>query len=203
MTSRKTGRPIEILLVKDNPGDARLVKEALKDGKVLNELHVAKDGVEALDFLKRKGRYADAVHPDLVLLDLNLPKTGTKSLPEELKRLEPNGDYRQVDVVRVPRSTIDLNGHVNNTEYVRWGMDALSREFMLEKSIRSVQATYLSEVFEGDELDLLVSVEDTPSTSSMQAQAEIRGRDALVTFGVLGRKSGTDTNVFLMVVNIA
>jgi len=119
----------------------------------------------------------------LFRLDLNLPKTGIKALPDELRRLEPHSDYREVDVVRVPRSSIDLNGHVNNTEYVRWGIDALSRTFKLEENIRCVQATYLSEVFEGDELDLL-------ATSKTGVQ-----------FSVLGKKSGTETNVFLMEVS--
>jgi chemotaxis family two-component system response regulator Rcp1 len=96
MTSEKTGIPIEILLVEDNPGDARLVKEALKDGKVLNELHVAKDGVEALDFLKREGEYADAVHPDLILLDLNLPK---KSGHEVLAEIKGDPDLKRIPVV--------------------------------------------------------------------------------------------------------
>ena len=81
---------------------------------------------------------------------------------------------------------------------MRWGIDALSRTFKLDENIRGVQATYLSEVFEGDELDLLVSVAGIPSISPKQAQAAIRGRDALDTFGVLGRKSGTNTNVFLL-----
>ncbi len=119
----------------------------------------------------------------LFRLDLNLPKTGVKALPDELNRLEPKNDYSQVDMVRVPYSSIDLNGHVNNTEYVRWGIDALSRAFKLNENIRCVQATYLSEVFEGDELDLL-------------ATSGVSGR-----FGVLGRKSGTETNVFLMEVS--
>jgi len=121
---------------------------------------------------------------NLFKLDLNLPKTGTKALPDELNRLEPDSDYCVGAVreppVRVPRSAIDLNGHVNNTEYVRWGIDALSRTFKINENIRCVQATYLSEVFEGDELDLL-------ATSKTGGQ-----------FGVLGRKSGTETNVFLM-----
>lgn len=68
------GRPIEILLVEDNPGDVRLTQEALKDGKLQNNMHVVGDGVEALAFLRREGKYADAIRPDLILLDLNLPR---------------------------------------------------------------------------------------------------------------------------------
>jgi chemotaxis family two-component system response regulator Rcp1 len=96
MISEKNGRPIEILLVEDNPGDARLVKEALKDGKVLNELHVVSDGVEALDFLRRRGRYADAIHPDLILLDLNLPK---KSGHEVLAEIKDDPELKRIPVV--------------------------------------------------------------------------------------------------------
>ena len=96
MTNGKTGRPIDILLVEDNPGDARLVKEALRDGKVLNELHMVKDGVEALNFLKRKGGYADAVHPDLILLDLNLPK---KDGREVLAEIKGDPDLKRIPVV--------------------------------------------------------------------------------------------------------
>ena len=66
--------PIEILLVEDNPGDVRLTQEALKEGKVYSNLHWAKDGVEALEFLQREGKHASAPRPDLILLDLNLPK---------------------------------------------------------------------------------------------------------------------------------
>ena len=66
--------PIEILLVEDNPGDVRLTQEALKEGKVYSNLHWAKDGVEALEFLQREGKHADAPRPDIILLDLNLPK---------------------------------------------------------------------------------------------------------------------------------
>ncbi|HEX8362851.1 MAG TPA: response regulator [Longimicrobium sp.] len=78
-------RPIEVLLVEDNPGDVRLTREALKEGKVHNNLHVAPDGVEALAFLRREGAYADAVRPDLILLDLNLPRKGGREVLEEVK----------------------------------------------------------------------------------------------------------------------
>jgi CheY-like chemotaxis protein len=67
-------RPIEILLVEDNPGDVRLTREALKEAKVSNTLHVVEDGVAALDFLYRRGAYGKVARPDLILLDLNLPK---------------------------------------------------------------------------------------------------------------------------------
>jgi acyl-ACP thioesterase len=94
---------------------------------------------------------------NLFRLDLGLPKIGEKALSEELVRLEPQDDYSEVDRISVPYSSIDLNGHVNNTEYVRWGMDALRKAFKFEGNIRSIHATYLSEVFEDDELDLTLS----------------------------------------------
>jgi CheY-like chemotaxis protein len=74
---------VEILLVEDNPGDIRLVREALKESKVTNNLHVVMDGEAALAYLRRQGRYAQAVPPDLIFLDLNLPrKTGMEVLAE-------------------------------------------------------------------------------------------------------------------------
>ena len=79
-------RPVEILLVEDNPGDVRLTQEALKEGKVANNLHVAMDGVEALAFLKAEGKYKDRPYPDLILLDLNLPKKDGREVLEEIKR---------------------------------------------------------------------------------------------------------------------
>jgi len=82
---RLPGR-VEILLVEDHPGDVRLIREALREEKIFNELHVALDGVEALAFLRGQGRYAARVRPDLILLDLNLPRMSGRELLEEMKR---------------------------------------------------------------------------------------------------------------------
>ena len=85
MSARPMSRPVEILLVEDNPGDVRLTREALHEGKVRNNLNVAPDGVEALAFLRKQGAYAGAVRPDLILLDLNLPKKDGREVLEEIK----------------------------------------------------------------------------------------------------------------------
>lgn len=77
--------PIEILLVEDSPGDARLAKEALKDGKVQNNLHHVIDGVEAMRFLRRQEEYSYAPLPDLILLDLNMPKKDGREVLAEVK----------------------------------------------------------------------------------------------------------------------
>jgi chemotaxis family two-component system response regulator Rcp1 len=78
--------PIEILLVEDNPGDVRLTREALREAKVRNNVHVAADGVEAMAFLRKEGSHAQAPRPDLIFLDLNLPKKGGREVLEEVKR---------------------------------------------------------------------------------------------------------------------
>jgi chemotaxis family two-component system response regulator Rcp1 len=79
------GQAINILLVEDNPGDVRLTVEALKEGKVRNRLHIARDGMEAMDFLHREGNYSDMPRPDLILLDLNLPKKDGHEVLAEIK----------------------------------------------------------------------------------------------------------------------
>lgn len=77
--------PIEILLIEDNPGDVRLTIEGLKEAKVYNNLHVARDGIEALSFLRREGPHSDAPRPDLILLDLNLPRKDGREVLAEIK----------------------------------------------------------------------------------------------------------------------
>jgi two-component system, chemotaxis family, response regulator Rcp1 len=85
MPSLDAPRAIEILMVEDNPGDVRLTREALKGGKVLNQLHVVEDGVAALDFLYRRPPHEDAPRPDVILLDLNLPKMDGREVLSKIK----------------------------------------------------------------------------------------------------------------------
>lgn len=96
MNISETGTPIEILMVEDNPGDVRLTLEALKESKVRNNLSVVQDGVEALAFLRRQGRYAQSPRPDLILLDLNLPRMDGI---EVLAQIKADSDLRRIPVV--------------------------------------------------------------------------------------------------------
>ncbi len=96
MNDESHGSLVEILLVEDNPGDVRLTKEAMKEAKMRNNLSVARDGVEAMAFLRREGEYADAPRPDVVLLDLNLPKKDGRSVLAEIKA---DPDLRRIPVV--------------------------------------------------------------------------------------------------------
>ena len=97
-------QPVEILLVEDNPGDARLTQEALRDGKVYNKLTVVPDGVEAMAYLRREGRYAGARQPDLILLDLNLPKKDGREVLQEIKADER---LRRIPVVVLTSSNAE------------------------------------------------------------------------------------------------
>jgi len=80
-----SSRPIEILLIDDSPGDVRLTREALRDAEVRNTLHVVTDGVDALRFLRREGEHRDAFRPDVILLDLNLPRKDGREVLREIK----------------------------------------------------------------------------------------------------------------------
>ena len=88
--------PIEILLVEDNPGDVRLTKEALREGKVYSNLHTVKDGVEAMEYLRREGKYKDVPRPDIILLDLNLPRKDGREVLEEIKS---DDEFKRIPVV--------------------------------------------------------------------------------------------------------
>jgi len=96
MKIKEVVKPIEILLVEDNPGDVRLIQEALKEGKVLIKMDVVQDGVEAMAFLRKKGKYSKASRPDFILLDLNLPK---KDGREVLAEIKSDDDLKRIPVV--------------------------------------------------------------------------------------------------------
>ncbi len=96
MTKGENGTPVEILLVEDNPGDVRLTQEALREAKVRNNLYVVSDGEEALKFLYRRDGYSDAPRPDIILLDLNLPK---KNGQEVLAEIKADPSLRRIPVV--------------------------------------------------------------------------------------------------------
>jgi CheY-like chemotaxis protein len=98
--------PIEVLLVEDSPGDVRLTREALKDAKVKISLHVASDGIEAMGFLGREGIHAHAPRPDLVLLDLNLPK---KDGREVLKEIKESPTLKSIPVVILTTSASETD----------------------------------------------------------------------------------------------
>lgn len=119
---------------------------------------------------------------NLSRLDLDLPPAGPKALPGESNRLQPVEDYEKACSLRVPFSALDFNGHVNNTEYVRWALDGVYRKFSKLPEIRALQVTYLAEVFEGDEVEVLVST------------------DADEAIHTLARRLGStpETDVFLM-----
>ena len=95
---------IEILLVEDNPGDVRLTQEVLRDGRVRNNMSVAKDGVDAISFLRQTGAYAGAPRPDIILLDLNLPK---KDGREVLADIKADPDLKHIPVVVLTTSSAE------------------------------------------------------------------------------------------------
>jgi len=104
MNAAALGRPVELLLVEDNPGDVRLTRETLKDCKLLNHMSVVGDGVEAMAFLRREGKYAKALRPDLILLDLNLPKKDGREVLAEIKADE---HLRRIPVVVLSTSSAE------------------------------------------------------------------------------------------------
>ena len=95
---------VHILLVEDNPGDVRLTLEALRDGRISNQVSVAHDGEEAIEFLRRRGEYADVARPDLVLLDLNLPKKDGREVLQEVKA---DPELHRIPVIVLTTSSAD------------------------------------------------------------------------------------------------
>jgi CheY-like chemotaxis protein len=102
--NRADGTPIEVLLVEDDPGDVLMTQEAFEEHKVRNNLAVVNDGTEAIAYLRREGQYADAARPDLVLLDLNLPRRDGREVLAEIKN---DPDLRQIPVVVLTTSQAD------------------------------------------------------------------------------------------------
>lgn len=107
MMNAAEGKPAEIVLVEDNAGDVRLIVEAFKENKFLNNLHLTKDGVEAMEFLHKEGKYADAVHPDLILLDLNLPQKDGFEVLGEVKA-DPNLKRIPVIILTSSKAEADI-----------------------------------------------------------------------------------------------
>ena len=101
---RQDGTPIEVLLVEDDPGDVLMTREAFEEHKVRNRLTVVSDGDEALSYLRREGEFADAVRPDLILLDLNLPRRDGREVLEEVKK---DPDLGRIPVVVLTTSAAD------------------------------------------------------------------------------------------------
>lgn len=130
-----TNQLITILLVEDNPGDVRLTREALKEGKIRNTLYDVSDGIEALEFLRQTGKYKEAIRPDLILLDINLPR---KSGLEVLAEIKADQYMRRIPVVILTTSEAEqdilrsYNHHAN--AYVTKPVD-LDQFMVVVKSI--------------------------------------------------------------------
>ena len=105
-SNRTNAQPLEVLLVEDSPGDVRLTKEALKDAKVHINLRVVRDGIDAMAFLMREGEYATAPRPDLILLDLNLPR---KDGREVLREIKENQELKSIPVVILTTSASEAD----------------------------------------------------------------------------------------------
>jgi chemotaxis family two-component system response regulator Rcp1 len=141
MDTQDSCTPIEILLVEDNLADVRLTQETLKEEKLRNNLNVVSDGVEALAYLRREGGYADAVRPDLILLDLNLPRKDGREVLEEIKA---DHDLQTIPVVVLTMSDAErdilVSYHLHANCYI---VKPLSlNEF--SKVVKSIQDFWLT-----------------------------------------------------------
>ncbi len=141
MTSGEFGRPVEILLVEDNPGDVRLTQEAFKENKVRNSLNVVEDGLEAMAFLHRASKYNEAPRPDLILLDLNLPKKDGREVLAEIKE-DPNLKSIPVVVLTTSKAEEDIikNYNLHANCYITKPVD-LEQFIVVVKSIEDFWLT--------------------------------------------------------------
>ena len=134
MTSERPGRPVEILLIEDNPADVRLTQEGLKEAKIATHLHVMMDGKEALDFLFRRGPHAGAVRPDVILLDLNLPGVDGRTILSQVKN-EPN--LKVIPVVILTSSEAESD---NIKSYESYANPFISKPIDFEGFLRVVHS---------------------------------------------------------------
>lgn len=138
---RDIGKLVDILLIEDNPGDVRMTQEVLKESKILNKMYAVEDGVEAMAFLRREGKYADAPRPDLILLDLNLPR---KDGHEVLAEVKSDDDLKRIPVVVLTISeaeddilkSYDLHGNCYITKPIDF------REFI--KVVKAIEDFWLT-----------------------------------------------------------
>ena len=138
-----SGRPIEILLVEDNAGEAELTMDTLKDGRVRNRVHWVEDGEEAMAFLRREGQYATAPRPDLILLDLNMPRKNGLEVLSEIKQ-HPN--WRRIPVVMMTGSNHEADV---TSAYSRHANCYVTKPLDIDKfmaAVRSIEDFWLTVV---------------------------------------------------------
>ena len=135
------GDLIEILLVEDNPGDVRLVREVFKDAKVANNISVAEDGVEAMAFLRKEGKFAGSVRPDLVLLDLNLPK---KDGREVLTEIKTDDELKRIPVIVLTTSSAEEDIMKSYSEYANSYITKPINLDQFIKVVRSIEDFWLT-----------------------------------------------------------
>jgi two-component system, chemotaxis family, response regulator Rcp1 len=143
MSDTVSANPIDILLVEDNPGDIRLIMETFREGKICNKIFVVEDGVEALALLRHEGKYDSVPRPDLILLDLSLPRKSGQELLAEIKQ---DPDLKRIPVVVITSSLAEkdileaYNNHVNCYLYKPVGLEPFLGV------VRSVEEFWLSVV---------------------------------------------------------
>jgi len=141
MSKEIVTKHVNVLLVEDNPGDVRLIQETFREGRLLNSLHIVEDGIEALSFLRQEGVHTNAPRPELILLDLNLPK---KSGLEVLSEIEANGELKRIPVVILTSSKAEedviRSYDLNANSFVTKPVDL----YQFVKALKSIEDFWLS-----------------------------------------------------------